>query len=78
MNIIREKISVHRPKLVLMYGKGQKRSWNQIAGREFPEEKFIVLGGTVLAYERHPANGGPSRELWAQFGNMLRSNVQAS
>jgi hypothetical protein len=78
VDMIREKISVHRPKLVVMYGKGQKKYWNRIAGRDFPEENFIASQGRVLAHARHPVNGGPPDKWWEQFGDMLRRQLQSS
>jgi len=78
IDVIRDKIRVHRPKLVVMYGKSHKNSWDQIAlPRAFSEDNVIVCDeGTILFYARHPTNGGPARHWWEDRGKMLRETSQ--
>jgi len=70
--VIRDRIAVHRPKLVVMYGKGQKDSWERIVQRTFPEDNIIRNDGTIFFHARHPTNGGPPCRWWGERGKMLR------
>lgn len=79
---IRNRIRDHRPKLVVMYGKEKKPSWEQIAEREFPCEPtpFFCKGPTLLAMAPHPVwpikVGGKYvvNEYWIGLGQKLRDH----
>jgi len=75
IEVIRSRIRRHRPELVVMYGKAQKRSWEKIAGGVFPPEpkNFVRFGPTVLAFVRHPvARAREGNEYWESLGRNLR------
>jgi hypothetical protein len=81
IDVIRNKIHDHRPKLVVMYGLKQKSSWEQIAEGEFHEpDRFFCKGPTLLAMTPHPVsrtNMGKKyvgNEYWTVLGQKLRDH----
>jgi hypothetical protein len=79
IEVIRGKIHEHRPKLIIMYGKEQKNSWERIAGCTFPPEpkSFLTVGGTIMAFTPHPVSrifdGAKylGNEYWTRLGKNL-------
>ena len=79
---IRGKIAEMRPKLVVMYGRKQRQSWEQIAEREFPPEPdpFSCKSSTLFCSAPHPSrpikegNRYLGNEYWSRLGSKLRSH----
>jgi hypothetical protein len=77
---IRDKMRSRRPKLVVMYGKKQKDSWEKIAGCAFPPKpkSFLTVGDTIMAATPHPVSrifdGSKylGNEYWETLGMNLR------
>jgi hypothetical protein len=86
IEIIRRRISDHRPKLVVMYGREQKDSWEKIAESKFPPESdsFLTDGPTILAFTPHPVsrirdgNRFLGNEYWTKLGRELRDLASSS
>lgn len=79
IQIIRQKIRDHRPKLIVMYGKQQKTAWEEIAGGMFPDEPkpFLIQESTILVLAPHPVSRireGKTylgNKYWTRLGNTL-------
>ena len=78
---IRDRIRVHRPEFVIMYGKTRRywKAWNEIAdGAEaINEEGFTFAdlrrsGPTTLALTAAPTSWGPTNDNWIELGEKLR------
>jgi len=73
---IRGRIRQHRPRLVVMYGLTQSKSYEQIAGLSFPDpDRFFCSGPSLLVLTPHPA--APSKEgnaYWTRLGSKLRNH----
>jgi hypothetical protein len=80
IELIRQRIRDHQPKLVVMYGHEQRESFEKIAGRPFPPEPDPVLsdGPTTLAFTFHPVSRICERgkylgnQYWTRMGKKLR------
>ncbi|MGB9167004.1 MAG: hypothetical protein WCC41_21585, partial [Rhodomicrobium sp.] len=79
INTIRRRIAENGPELVVMYGKVQKRHWEEIAGREFPAKNMFVSNETVFGFMPHPANqyNRLPNDFWIDFGRQLRQLREA-
>lgn len=65
--VIREKMLAHRPKLVVMYGRKEKESWENIAlvAREFPHG----AQPPILRFPPHPvSHEGVKNAYWEELG----------
>jgi hypothetical protein len=83
---IRAKIESNHPKIVVMYGGGERLRplWDQIACADpsvgcFTDEmidgltaSFAVQSGTKFAVARHPVSHGSSNDYWIGIGERLR------
>lgn len=84
IEVIRRRISDHRPKMVVMYGRKQRDSWERIAGGAFPSENFLTDGPTILAFAPHPVsrirdgNRFLGNEYWTKLGSELRDLARSS
>jgi hypothetical protein len=72
---IREAASKHAPTFIVMYGQGNRREWERIAGSKFDANGTCRMGKTVAATSLHPTTRGLGNEYWANLGQMLRSVV---
>ena len=80
IEVIRGKIRHYQPKLVVMYGKKQKDSWEKIAGGAFPTEPepFVTDEPTILVFTPHPVSRIREgkrflgNEYWTRLGKNLR------
>jgi hypothetical protein len=85
IEVICPRILDHQPRLVVMYGTGQRRHWNTIAkavaGREFPREALapdlpgtsvLTHGAITLVRTPHATARGLSNEYWTGLGKRLR------
>jgi hypothetical protein len=82
IQLIRRKIYEYKPKLVVMYGRKQKRFWEQVAENQFPPEPgpFFCKGPTLLAITPHPTRPIKIKidekyvvnEYWTGLGRKLR------
>ena len=77
ISTIRERIRVHRPKLVVMYGTGQRESWEAIAG-VFQPDGVAVSNGTIFAMTPHPVSYGLKNSYWEDLGHRLRTTAHSS
>jgi hypothetical protein len=67
-----QKIKIHRPRLVLMYGVGDKESWQKIAGQPLFASSVIRSESTLFALTRHPTAHGSTDDGWVELGRRLR------
>jgi hypothetical protein len=82
IQFIRERIREHRPRLVVMYGLGQRPSYEQIGENQFPPEPdpFFCKGPTLLALTPHPVSRIREgerylgNEYWTRLGLKLRNH----
>jgi hypothetical protein len=74
IDIIRERINQNHPQLVLMYGAGQRSSWEQITRRSFPPGDILEFDGTKFAVARHPVSYGMSNAYWEELAQRLRND----
>lgn len=65
----------HAPTFIVMYGKGNRKEWERIAGGEFDSSGLYRMGKTVAAFALHPVTKGLGNEYWVRLGKMLRSTV---
>src|SRR5258708_1309949 len=80
--VIRERIREHRPGFVVMYGLGQRPSYEQIAEAKFPREPdpFFCKGPTLLAMTPHPVarikveDKYVGNDYWIELGKKLREH----
>jgi hypothetical protein len=68
---------LYRPKLVVMYGTGQRHSWQAIAG-VFPPVGVAVSNGTIFAMTPHPVSYGLKNSYWEDLGNRFRIVAQTA
>ena len=89
IKFLREKICLHNPQFVAVYGTSDRKPWGKISegasreigariidmnGRTFAE--FRLLGRTILVLEHHPLYTAP--ENWKKLGTTLRRLVDES
>jgi hypothetical protein len=74
IELIREKIRKNRPRFVVTYNLGARKSWEKIAGCAFPYDDILATSGTILALRPQPtAPGRPSsNKYWEELGQQLR------
>ena len=74
VEIIRQKIREHRPKVVVMYGKNEKSHWEEIAGGELKPDQPYRVGSTHFVFTAHPNTRGRRNLDWEQLGERLREH----
>ena len=70
---IGKRILLHKPTLVVMYGRKEMAHWEEIAGvaREFPKG----VRPSILAFPSHPVSfEGVKNTYWEELGTSLRNN----
>jgi hypothetical protein len=72
VEIIRQKLCEHRPKVVVMYGKNEKKRWETIAGGALEVDQPYRVGSTILVFTTHPNTHGRRNSDWEQLGERLR------
>jgi hypothetical protein len=85
IEVICARILDHQPRLVVMYGTGQRRHWNTIAkavaGCEFPGKALapalpgtsvLTRGAMTLVQTPHATAHGLGNEYWTRLGKRLR------
>ena len=74
INFIREKILLHKPKLVVMYGVTESRHWEAITAQRFPPENNLTIGRTIFAQTLAPTAHGERAPdyYWKEWGERLR------
>jgi len=77
MDTIRQRMRAHKPALVFMFGKGQRKQWEQIAGDSFSDDEIDgytagiqKCGSSLIAFAPHP-HYGPGNAYWIKFGEKL-------
>ncbi len=74
IRFIRGKILENKPKLVVMYGRGARKQWREIAGHPFlDDDEVIKIGPTIMVSATHPTAHGVKNEYWVQLGKSLRA-----
>jgi hypothetical protein len=73
--LIRDRIRTYRPRLVLMYGKRQRESWEAIRGDALPGSQTISVSGcTIFVQTPHPVSGLRNAH-WVALGTELRTKA---
>jgi hypothetical protein len=72
---IREEALTHNPEFIVMYGVGQRKEWEQIAGTTFDSNGTCRIEKTVAAIAPHPVTPGLGNEYWLALGLTLRCIV---
>jgi len=79
VKVISERIQQHKLSLVIMYGRTQKNSWNEIAetafGKSIPDDNVLMSDTTTLAVAEHPVKHGLPNAYWVDFGTRLKKLV---
>jgi hypothetical protein len=70
---IRQRVLVHKPTFVVMYGVTHKPHWEAIAGQPFGPDNILTIGSTIVAFALHPVSFGLSKDYWFQLGQKLRN-----
>lgn len=68
IDVIRERMLDNRPKVVVMYGRGQRQSWKQIAGHALPMDGVLCTDGMIFLQTPHPVSFGLRDEYWKELG----------
>jgi hypothetical protein len=74
IEIIRERIRTHKPKLVVMSGQSEKKHWGGIAGCELLPDVIMKRGATLFVFTSHPVAFGPKDSDWRELGQRLRES----
>jgi hypothetical protein len=61
IGVICDKLRKHQPRLVVMYGKGEKQCWQQIAAAGLKPEQPYRVGSTIFVMTTHPNTHGRYR-----------------
>ena len=72
IEIIGQKISEHGPKIVVMYGKSEKKHWEQIAGCVLELDQPQRAGSTLFVFATHPNTRGRRNSDWERLGKQLQ------
>jgi hypothetical protein len=67
-----------KPKFVIMYGKSEEESWNQIVSQVMRKDEPVRIGSTVFLFASHPQEHGLRNEYWIGLGKRLREAVNAA
>ena len=70
---IRARIRDNKPKLVVMYGKSDKRYWRDIADAQLEFDRPHVAGATIFVMTPHPNTRGRADSDWLTLGGQLRT-----
>jgi hypothetical protein len=73
---IRQRMDLHQPKFVVMYGKKQREHWIAIAEHNFSSDNIWKRGPTTIALTRHPVRS--PNDYWKKLGERLRREAQSS
>ena len=72
VEIIRQKIDGHRPRVVVMYGKSEKMHWEEIAGCALTLDQPHRAGSTLFLFTTHTNTRGRRNSDWERLGKRLR------
>jgi len=75
---IREAALKITPEFIVMYGQGNRKEWEQIAGGKFDANGVCRMGKTIAATALHPVTRGVGNEYWVKLGRLLRSTARGS
>jgi hypothetical protein len=76
---IRQRIKGYMPKLVFMYGSGEQKHWEQIAGCELLQDQIVTRDSTVFVFTRHPVSPpGRTNSDWHELGRKLATVMHSS
>ncbi len=72
VEVIRQRIQEHDPKLILMYGLTCRKHWSEIARLELEVDEPVKREGHVYAVAPHPVSFGRKRSDWVELGQRCR------
>jgi len=72
IDLIRNRIREHGPRFVIMYGKKQALSWEQIADYDIKPDNIRHAGTTAFAVMPSPTAYGSTDAAWVEIGKRLR------
>ena len=71
-------VETYKPKLVVMYGKGQKKHFERIV-KPLPElDKTTVVGETVVLFTKHTNARKLTDEHWCNLGKSLQEAMRSA
>ncbi len=74
---IRERLTEHEPRFVILYGVGYREIYERIAGSPFDADGFTRSGPTLCVLVEHPtARPGKPPEWWIEKGLEIRNRLQ--
>ncbi|WP_348264318.1 hypothetical protein P8935_07230 [Telmatobacter sp. DSM 110680] len=65
-----------KPKIVIMYGFGEKEHWPKIAGVPFVRHLVEKRGPTTFAFAEHPSARYQEDSYWVELGKRLRKESE--
>jgi len=71
------KLQEHKPELVVMYGKTQKKYWQMIAGQALVCEEIVTANGIKFVLIPHPNAHGRTNAEWGKLAKSF-SNIGIS
>ena len=75
IELIRRRLYERRPAFLVMYGAGQRESWEEVAGRALHEGEPVMVEATAMLWTKHPVAHGLGNEYWIEMGERLRRQV---
>jgi hypothetical protein len=76
---LRRRISIHKPKHVVIYGLDYRHEWEGIVMQKFQQSDLesaieTRLNGTLVLVVPHPVSYGRKQSYWSDVGRYLRKN----
>jgi hypothetical protein len=59
------------PEFIVMYGQGNRKEWERIAGDKFDANGIFRMGKTIAATAPHPVTRGLGNEYLVNLGRLL-------
>ena len=78
IEIIRQRMQVYGPALMVMYGASERESWEALAGDVFPPNNILKVGSTIMTVTPHPASRGRRDKDWKKLAETLREEAKRS
>lgn len=75
IKIIRERLLIHKPKFVIMYGVSEKTYWEQIAGTGLSIGQIAYQQSSMMVLMPHPVAHGSKNSDWIGLGDHLRKQI---
>jgi hypothetical protein len=78
IKLISQKLVDHKPKFVVMYGKGSQNSFTEIIGYRPELDKVTFIGSTAILFTKHTNARKLSDEYWRGHGKVLISLAESA